>query len=436
MKRYPCSGCSLLCDDLLVNTDGLFIVDIYGACLKGYERFSQVTAKNRITTPMIRNAGKLEKAPWDEALNKTMEILNDSQKPLIYGLSTSSCEAQAEALKLAKNIHAIIDSNSSICQGQVLNIVREKGITLTTITEIVNKTDLIILWGANPAESIPRLLNKTLFTRGKFRMTGREIRTLIIIDPVKTSSFNVMGVRDIALNITPGSDLELIKALQEECCNPQGFPSGGISGLDKEDMKRLLINLSESENIVIIIGQGILRTSPDNNVIEELLNLVHMINEKQQKGRISVMLMGGHYNMMGFEHVALNLTGSNHNIEFENGELVKDKRDYAISLLRDDFDSLLVVGTDPISHLPSLLSSKLSNNPIIVVDNKRSATTELADVVLPTAITGIETEGLAIRLDNVPVFLKKIINPPSGIPSDYELLQNLNTKLLEKKGEK
>ena len=45
-------------------------------------------------------------------------------------------------------------------------------------------------------------------------MTGREIKTLVIIDPVKSASFNVMGVRDIALQIEPGKDVELIQALK------------------------------------------------------------------------------------------------------------------------------------------------------------------------------------------------------------------------------
>jgi formylmethanofuran dehydrogenase subunit B len=37
MKRYPCSGCSLLCDDIIVKSDGLFIEEVIGACLKGKE---------------------------------------------------------------------------------------------------------------------------------------------------------------------------------------------------------------------------------------------------------------------------------------------------------------------------------------------------------------------------------------------------------------
>ena len=39
MNRVTCSGCSLLCDDIIVRTDGLYIHEVMGACLKGKERF-------------------------------------------------------------------------------------------------------------------------------------------------------------------------------------------------------------------------------------------------------------------------------------------------------------------------------------------------------------------------------------------------------------
>ena len=62
MKRIPCAGCSLLCDDIIVRTDGLFIDEVVGACLKGKERFDQITAKNRVLNPLIRKKDILEKS--------------------------------------------------------------------------------------------------------------------------------------------------------------------------------------------------------------------------------------------------------------------------------------------------------------------------------------------------------------------------------------
>jgi len=429
MKRYPCSGSSLLCDDIIVKSDGLFIDEVIGACLKGKERFDQVSAQNRITSPMIRKNDELINTSWEEALAKTVEIIKNSSAPLLYGFSNVTCEAQRAGMDLAREINGFIDSNASICQGKILNKAKAQGINLTTITEIINKVDLIILWGANPAETIPRLLNKVLFSRGKFRMTGREIKTLVIIDPVKTASFNVMGVRDLALIIEPDKDIELIQMLKEECCSADSIPSGGVAGVDKNDLKRLLLHLTGAENGVIILGQGVIQPHADYDLMEELLDLLQLINARQVKGRISLLLLGGHFNMAGFDHVALSSYGVSGKLQFESKKLVKSEDTIISKINKENFDCSIIVGTDPISHLPHSLSSKLAKKPLILIDNHNSATSRIADIVLPTAITGIESSGLAYRIDQVPVELKKILNPPNNIPSDEELLNQLIEKL-------
>jgi formylmethanofuran dehydrogenase subunit B len=425
MKRFTCSGCSLLCDDIIVKSDGLFITEVIGACLKGKERFDLVSAKNRITSPMIRQNGELKRVSWDEAYAKATDIIKNSSKPLMYGFSNVSCEAQEVGMKLAEKINGFVVSNASICQGKFLNKAKNFGINLTTLTEIINKGDLIILWGANPAETIPRLLNKILFSRGKFRMTGREIKTLVIIDPIKTASFNVMGVRDIALIVEPNKDIELIRVLKEECCSAESIPSVGVAGLDQSDLKRLLLQLTGAENGVIILGQGVIQPNPDYDLVKELLELLQMINERQEKGRISLLLMGGHYNMAGFDQVALSTYGTVGQLEFKDNQLV-DSGDTLVSKIeKEDFDSSIIVGTDPIAHLPQSLSSNLVKRPLILIDNHMTATSQVADVVLPTSLTGIESGGLAYRLDQVPVELDKIVNPPSNLPSDEALLSQL-----------
>ena len=431
MVRSTCSGCSLLCDDIIIRSDGLYIDEVIGACLKGKERFDQVAAKNRIFNAMIRKNGELKKVNLDEAIEKTISILNNSSKPLLYGFSTVSCEAQLKGIDLTQTINGFIDSNSTICQGKVLNISKETGITLTTIAEIINKADLLMLWGANAAESIPRLLNKVLFSRGKFRMTGREIRTLIVIDPVKTASFGVMGVRDVALQIESGKDIDLIRVLKDECCAADRIPSSGVAGLDKDDLKRLLLHLTGAENGVIFIGQGLLGSQNSANVIKELLELVQLINVKQQKGRISVIMLGGHYNMVGFDHVALSSCGKNHSLQFSNNQLVESQQTIVSKIENKDFDCSIIVGTDPISHLPWQLTKKLMSKPIILIDNKQSATSYIADIIIPSAITGIESGGLVYRLDHVPIELKKIINPPSNILTDEEILDKIIQGLKE-----
>lgn len=133
--------------------------------------------------------------------------------------------------------------------------------------------------------------------------------------------------------------------------------------------------------------------------------------------------------MAGFDQVALAATGKNHSLQFSNNQLVEIGDTLVSKIQNDDFDSVFIVGTDPIAHLPAQLSSKLAAKHLIVIDNRKSATTSIADVVLPSAISGIECGGLAYRIDNVPIELEKILNPPNNILSDQELLTLIINRL-------
>ena len=170
-----------------------------------------------------------------------------------------------------------------------------------------------------------------------------------------------------------------------------------VAGIDKDDLKRYLLHLTGAENGVIFIGQGLLRPQKDTNTIKELLELVQLVNSKQQKGRMSVVMVGGHYNMAGFDHVALSHSGKNHSLQFSNNQLVETSDTIVSKIQKEDFDCSIIVGSDPISHFPSNLSKKLMAKPLILIDNKQSATSYVADITLPSAITGIECGGLAFR---------------------------------------
>ncbi|RLE67871.1 MAG: formylmethanofuran dehydrogenase subunit B, partial [Thermoprotei archaeon] len=72
--------------------------------------------------------------------------------------------------------------------------------------------------------------------------------------------------------------------------------------------------------------------------------------------------------------------------------------------------------------------------PLIVIDPKWSLTAAVADVVIPTTMVGIETDGTAYRMDGVPLHTKKLVDPPDGVLSDREVLERLINKVMELKG--
>jgi formylmethanofuran dehydrogenase subunit B len=83
------------------------------------------------------------------------------------------------------------------------------------------------------------------------------------------------------------------------------------------------------------------------------------------------------------------------------------------------------VASDPVANLSKVAIRNLVKSPLIVVDPHLNATALMADVVFPSALVGIEKEGTAYRMDQVPLPLKRVVEPPSGILSDEEVLTRI-----------
>jgi formylmethanofuran dehydrogenase subunit B len=76
---------------------------------------------------------------------------------------------------------------------------------------------------------------------------------------------------------------------------------------------------------------------------------------------------------------------------------------------------------------------KMMQHPLIVINPDWNCTSRLGDVVFPTQWCGIEYEGTAYRMDHVPIMVKKVVDPPPGVPNDEEILQKILAEIRVKK---
>ena len=58
----------------------------------------------------------------------------------------------------------------------------------------------------------------------------------------------------------------------------------------------------------------------------------------------------------------------------------------------------------------------MMKHPLITINPDMNAISRLGDVVFPTQWCGIEYEGTAYRMDHVPIMLRKVVEPPAGVP--------------------
>jgi len=143
-SNIVCPVCGCCCDDIEVAVEDGRIVNVKNACALSAAKFENLS-KHRNTTPLVRKNGKLVKASLEEAVSRSAEILANSRYPVLYGWSSTSCEAIKVGLELAEEVGGVIDNTSTVCHGPSILAVQNVGLTGTTLGQIRHRADLIIL---------------------------------------------------------------------------------------------------------------------------------------------------------------------------------------------------------------------------------------------------------------------------------------------------
>jgi formylmethanofuran dehydrogenase subunit B len=415
-----CPFCGSLCDDIEVIVEDNRIMSVEHACELGARKFLGVT-EGRLRKPLVRENEKFREVDVEEAIDRAVEILANSKKPLLYGFSSTSCEAHALGIRIAEVLGGVIDNTASVCHGPSIIAIQEVGYPSLTLGEIKNRADLVIYWGSNPAHAHSRHLSRyTIFPRGKFTERGRQDRELIVVDVRETETARLA---DWFIRVEPNKDFEVLNALRT-ILNKGDITQNEVGGVVREDLKKLAEKMKSCHFGILFFGLGLTMSSGKHKNIVEAIGLVKDLNSFT---KFSIMAMRGHYNVTGFNEVLTWQTGFPYAVDFSRGyPWYNPGETDANSLLQmQDVDAALIIASDPAAHFPKASVEHLARIPVIVIDPFKSLTSQIADVIIPSTIVGVEEEGSAYRMDTVPLRMRKVIESPSDLLSDEEILRRI-----------
>ena len=405
---YVCTGCGMLCDDIEVDVENNKINKVYTACRKGvaYMKYGKESA-----------AFLVDNKPVDEttAISEAATILKNAKNPLIFGLGTSSNEAQKLAIELAKKTSATLDDASSFSLGEVIEALLNNKTKVCTLDDVRNKADVSIFWGTDPSDSHPRQLSKyAYFPRGTEKQRGwEEERTAICIDVRKSHTAKICG--NYFFQIPPGGDAEFIDALIAALAGK--LPKTSYNFPPKRILE--LANILKGAKFgVVFVGRGLVYS------LENIEHFIRLMNALNEKANFHLVPMIRQYNTRGFNENLFKETGYVNSVKFEDGT-VKHGPEYSVveSLKEKTVDAALIIGSDPFSILPRSIAKNLLEVPVIVLDPCETLTSRNAKVYISTAIDGVESGGSAIRMDGVKVDFKPAVETKR--PSDETVLKKI-----------
>lgn len=220
--RSVCGYCGVGCNIEVVAREGM-VERIEGTrdaavnrghlCAKGRYAHGWQRAADRLTQPLLRRDGKLERVGWDEAMDwvvRRIGEIRDRHGPDALGVVTSSRSTNEAAYLLQKVFRAVIGTNNVDCCARVCHSSTALALRLSTGTGAasasyadIERASTIVLAGANPTEAHPVI-------GARIRQAVRRGARLVVIDP---RAIELCEWAAIHLPLRPGSNVALLNAL-------------------------------------------------------------------------------------------------------------------------------------------------------------------------------------------------------------------------------
>jgi len=476
VNSVTCPVCGCLCDDIELTVEDGKIVKVRNGCAMCESKFLGYTSEHRLLKPLVRKNGELVQVSLEEAVRRSAEILAEANYPVLYGWSSTSCEATRVGLELAEEVGGVIDNTAVVCHGPSILSIQEVGIPSCTLGQVRHRADLIVYWGSNPWSAHPRHIERyTAFSEGRFEESEwrgyltkirasiarkkiesalrriflkekpyspsnilkepssaifKEGRKLVVVDVRRTRSAEVA---DYFIQVQPNTDYELLQAFRA-LIRDQELDVDEVAGVPVEYLEEVADAMIRCNFGVLFFGLGLTMSKGKLRNIDVAISLIRDLN---MRTKFAIMPMRGHFNVTGANTVFTWQTGYPYAVDFSLGYPRYNPGETSVVdvLLRQESDAALVIASDPVANFPRKAVEHLVKNPLIVIDPHMNATSQMADVVFPSAFVGIEEAGTAYRMDHVPLPLKKIAKPPKGILSDEEILRRIlsETRRIKKK---
>ena len=412
-----CTGCSVGCsiklmvrDNRIVRIEGDWDGSVNRGVICEHGRYSRLNdSRKRITTPLMKQNGKLEPVTW----NVAMKAVADQLRPL-HGQKDGIAAIVATKLP-AETLTAFIDlfagndlvtsTEEGMPTASVLKFAEKQG-TFEGKLSVLRTADTILCIGANVGRS--HMVAGFMFKRNMPKGTR-----LINIDPEEN---DLDDLSNLSLKPKAGSDLSLILGLQAVIVK-EGLGRSPVALTDTDSLIQKAIEqtglsidqltqaarvLANSITPVILFGKGI-TAQRDERIVEELYKLAVLVGAVDSE-RAGLLSIKGEANSL-----TAALLGLDRVIEL-NGHKA------AYVAVGDDFISKSLV-------------ERVAKAPYLVVQaSYESKLTEQADVVLPVTIWS-EQEGHYINLDGHVQKTTKVLPAPDNVRDNVAVLNELATRM-------
>lgn len=411
----------------------------------------QIThSPDRLKTPLIKKNGKQMPATWDEALELVADRLTnirDQKGSVCLGGIVSPMLDNATLYAFNKFMRLALETNNvdfrseyrrlPVASGSIYDTVASQPFSISEI----DSSDVIVAFGTDLHREHPneylRLRKATTFNRSR----------VFLLNPYSTKASDIASLE---LVHTPGTEEALLAAI-----GLAAIESGAVSGVDTDDYKRksafasaasaasacgvdipeiqaVARALAEGKKVTFFAGEMVTRSLGRESIAAAICNLNHLIG-LQKKGQIAILAR--YSNSIGAgklglsSHNSSQLTGELKNIWGQLPDTPALNADAMLNAAKkEELDAMILVGVNPVGTYPDrqFAQDGLERLDFLVVcDLFETATTQLADVVLP--LSGwAEYSGDYVNLEGRLQHAGQAVKPQHDSRPGYQIISELS----------
>jgi formylmethanofuran dehydrogenase subunit B len=124
--------------------------------------------------PRVGNKG----ATLERAAKEAARLLREARQPLFAGLATDVEGARAVA-RLADRCGGVVDHMNSPAAGRNLLVLQDRGWMITTLSEVRNRADLLVVAGSDIGKRFPRLIERCVANQDT--LFGEQRRCEVVV---------------------------------------------------------------------------------------------------------------------------------------------------------------------------------------------------------------------------------------------------------------
>lgn len=406
LPNVACPFCGLVCDDLVVGSKAGRLTVKANGCPVASAALDR--AGSGSATPRIGG----RPATLADATAEAAKLLRAARQPLIGGLGTD-VEGCRAAGRLADRCGGVLDHMNTSAAIRNIRVLQDTGWITTTLSEIRNRADLLIVVGGDIVSRFPRFFERCVANRETLFADDRRCEVIFLGASVP-DGLALPGGAPSAIPCDVPRLYEVFATLRALVAG-RPVQGEGAAGVPIATLRSLADRMKTARYGVMAWAVPDLEFPHAELTVQGLCELVKDLNRET---RFSGLPLGGSEGDVTSDAVHLWQTGFGARTSFGQGIPEHDSYHYATArmLERGEVDALLWISSFNATRTPPSTPA-----PTIVLGHAGMVLEREPAVFIPVGTPGVDHAGHLFRTDRVVALPLQQLRP-SSLPSVAEVL--------------